>query len=75
MLCKLNKLNKTMKKENVFKITIESLDNKNGDINLDVFIKQLTHLENALKKTAKRISDKKTAKFKLLNLSQNKVDQ
>jgi len=54
-----------MKDKNSFKITIEPLDDKNGDADLDVCIKKLQSIEAALKKTAKKISGAKQVKFKL----------
>ena len=60
-----------MKDKNIFKITIEALDDKSGDVDLDVCIQQLTHLEKALKKTAKKISQQKPVKFKITKASKN----
>lgn len=54
-----------------FKITIEPLDDKSGDVDLDVCIQQLSSLEKAIRKTAKKISNKNPVKLKLTQASKN----
>lgn len=59
------------KTKHSFKIIIEPLDDKNGDVDLDVCIQQLSSLEKILKKTAKKISAKHPIKLKLTQASKN----
>lgn len=54
-----------------FKIIIEPLDDKNGDVDLDVCIQQLSNLEKAIRKTASKISKKNPVKLKLVRASKN----
>lgn len=59
------------KNKHSFKITIEPLDDKSGDVDLDVCIQQLSSLEKAIRKTAKKISNKNPVKLKLVQASKN----
>lgn len=64
-------MKKKDKDKHSFKIIIEPLDDINGDVDLDVCIQQLSSLEKAIRKTARKISKKNPVKLKLVQASKN----